>query len=38
MGGYLPHISRLFVVYALFVRWNTMHYELNATDADARLA
>jgi hypothetical protein len=38
MGGYLPHINRLFVVYALDVRWNTTDSELLATDAIVPLA
>jgi hypothetical protein len=38
MGGYLPHISRLFVVYALFVRWNTTHSKLHAMLSIVRLA
>jgi hypothetical protein len=38
MGGYFPHINRLFVVFALVVRWNTTDSELHATDAIAPLA
>jgi hypothetical protein len=33
MGGYLPNINRLFVVFALVVRWNTTDSELHVTDA-----
>jgi hypothetical protein len=38
MCGYLPHINRLFVVYALVVRWNTMDSELHAMVAVVPLA
>jgi hypothetical protein len=30
--GYLPHINRLFAVFALVVGWNTTDSELHATD------
>jgi hypothetical protein len=33
MCGYLPHINRLFVVFALVVPWITTDSELHATDA-----
>jgi hypothetical protein len=35
MGGYLPHIADCLWFNALVVGWNTTHYELDATDADA---
>jgi hypothetical protein len=41
MGGYLPHISRLFVVFTHCTRSylrNTTVSQLHATDAIARLA
>jgi hypothetical protein len=38
MCRYLPHINRLFVVYALVVRWNTTGSEPHATDAIVPLA
>jgi hypothetical protein len=43
MGGGMdvwipPHIKRLFLVFALVVRWNTTHYELHATVTTVLLA
>jgi hypothetical protein len=38
MSGYLPHINRLFAVYALVVRWNKTDSEMHATDAIVPLA